>query len=243
MAARDVQLARLTGGWLHLAHVSTLGTVEILRRARSQGIAVTAEVTPHHLTLTDEWVLGRHGVNGRGATVPLSAYDTRCKVNPPLRAGRDTAALVQALADGEIDAIATDHAPHASNDKDCTFDEAAFGISGLETAFGLLMRLVHEGKVSLNTLIEKLTIGPAKVLGKHGAGLGTLRPGSQADIAILDPDAEWTVDSSRFASKGRNTPVDGIALKGAVAATLAGGKIVHQAHGLKITGGAQQRSE
>ena len=231
MAARDIQLAELTGGRLHLAHVSTAGTVELVRRAKEKGLAVTAEVTPHHLTLTDEWVLGGQGGVDRYAPLGASAYDTNCKVNPPLRTASDIAALAQALRDGVIDAIATDHAPHAASDKDCTFDEAAFGISGLETAFGLLMRLVHDGRLTLNAVIERFTIGPARVLGKHGAGLGTLRPGSPADVTILDPNAGWTVDSRTFASKGRNTPLDGVKLKGAVAATLVGGGVVYQLRG------------
>ena len=224
MVARDISLAELTGGRLHLAHVSTAEAVELVRLAKQRGVDVTCEVTPHHLTLTDETLLG--SVDAGKKFDPLSpfAYDTRAKVNPPLRARTDMEAMVEALVDGTIDMIATDHAPHGSVDKLTTLDEAAFGISVLETALGSLMSLVHGGALTLPTLIERLTAAPARFL---GADLGTLKPGSPADVTIFDPDAEWTVDASRFASKGRNTPLDGTKLRGRVTATLAGGRVVY----------------
>ncbi len=222
MVARDIALAALTGGRLHLAHVSTAGSVELLRRAKERGLPVTAEVTPHHLMLTDEWVLGYRDEGLR--TPPAFPYDTTTKVNPPLRAQKDVQALRRAVKEGMVDAIATDHAPHTLLDKLCTYDEAAFGISGLETALGLLMGLVHQGTLDLPTLINRLTASPAAVL---GLPLGTLKEGAFADVAIIDPDREWVVDVAAFASKGRNTPLAGATLKGKVVATLFGGAVVH----------------
>ncbi len=220
MVARDIALAELTGGRLHLAHVSTAGAIALLERAKEKGLPVTAEVTPHHLALTEEWVLGYRG-ESLGAASP---YDTTTKVNPPLRTLGDTQALQRALRAGVIDAIATDHAPHTLLDKLCTYDEAAFGISGLETAFGLLMGLVHQGALDLPTLVERLTAAPAAIL---GLPLGSLKKGAPADIAVLDPEREWVVDVTTFASKGQNTPLAGITLKGKVVATLYGGAFVH----------------
>jgi dihydroorotase len=237
MVARDLALADLTGARLHVAHVSTHGAVELIRRAKERGIPVTAEVTPHHLTLTEERILGKewdkHGdviavsqspKRGEGAA-KQSQYDTNAKVNPPLRTLVDITYLIQGLKDGVIDAIATDHAPHTLADKDCELTLAASGISGFETAFGCLMGLVHEGEISLTTLISKLTCGPARVIDKD-SGLGTLKVGAPASIAILDPDREWVVDSRRFASKGKNTPYDGYEFKGKVVATIVNGKVV-----------------
>jgi dihydroorotase len=190
-------------------------------------VRVTAEVTPHHLTLTDEVVA--FGAHGGWELV----YDTNAKVNPPLRSQEDVDACVAGLADGTIDCIATDHAPHAVVEKLCEFDDASFGISGLDTAFGLCMRLVHEGKLSLETLIERLTVGPARALGlgRIVPGLGALDtgPNAPADLVLLDPGAEWVVEPERFASKGKNTPLGGVTLKGAVVMTIAGGKVVHEA--------------
>jgi dihydroorotase len=231
--ARDIALAEETGSRLHIAHVSTRGAVEAIRRAKVRGVAITAEVTPHHLTLTDEIVA--FGAEG-GATVEGLAYDTNAKVNPPLRSPEDVAACVEGLADGTIDCIATDHAPHALIEKLCEFDDAAFGISGLETAFALCMRLVHEGALPLAVLVERLTIGPVRALAldRRVAEIGTLREGAPADIAIIDPDAEWTVEPERFASKGRNTPLAGVRLRGRVVATLAGGRLVHDAREVAV---------
>ena len=213
IVARDLALARLTGGWLHVAHVSTEGSVELIRRAREEGIRVTAEVTPHHLTLTEERVMG---------------YDTSAKVNPPLRTERDVQALIQGLKEGVIDIIATDHAPHTEADKRCEFALAAFGISGFETALGSLMSLVHNGQLTLPALISRLTSGPARIIGDRYGKLGTLAIGAPADITIFDPDRSWVVDTSAFASRGRNTPLAGSTLKGRVMATISQGKLVYQ---------------
>jgi dihydroorotase len=220
MVARDLALAHLTGGWVHIAHVSTAGSVELVRKAKAQGVRVTTEVTPHHLLLTDEWVMGKS--NG-----PLGphAYDTNAKVNPPLRTRKDTEALLAGLKDGTLDAIATDHAPHSQVDKECEFDKAAFGISGIETAFGLLMGLVHQGKLDLSLLIARLTAGPARIAGQ---GYWGLKVGAPAELAILDLERSWTVDPSRLLSLGKNTPLGGISLRGKVMATVFGGKVVFQ---------------
>ena len=231
MVARDINLAELTGGRYHVAHLSTAGALELVRRAKERGMTnVTAEVTPHHLTLTDEAILGRtaDGSNGSGAYAPLTsaAYDTTAKVNPPLREQADMEAMIQGLRDGVIDLIATDHAPHNRTDKECTFHEAAFGISTLETALGQLMSLVHSGAIDLPLLIEKMTLAPARFLRR--TDIGTLKQGAPADITIIDPETEWVVDTAQFASKGKNTPLQGAILKGHVHATLLEGQVVYQ---------------
>jgi dihydroorotase len=213
MVARDIALAELTGARLHIAHVSTSGSVDLVRAGKKKGVRVTCEVTPHHLTLTEEKVMG---------------YDTNAKVNPPLRTQKDIAALIEGLKDGTIDAIATDHAPHTALEKLCEFAYAPFGISILETAFGMVMGLVHAGKIDLNLLISKMTCEPAKILGERFGKLGTLEVGSPADIVLIDPDKEWTVDPLTFASKGKNTPLGGVKLKGKVVTTFYQGKIVFQ---------------
>lgn len=226
MVARDIALAEITGGRLHLAHVSTAGAVRAVRDAKERGLNVTCEVTPHHLTLTDRAVLGRCGDLAPGEFDPLTlqAYDTNAKVNPPLRSGVDADAMVEALADGVVDVVATDHAPHGPVEKLCTFDDAAFGISGLETALGSVMSLVHSGRIGLPALIEAMTAKPAKFLRDSSATvderLGTLQAGAPADVTIFDPEAEWVVDPSEFASMGRNTPLAGMTLRGRVAATI-----------------------
>jgi len=217
--ARDLALAELTGAKLHIAHVSTEGSMGLIRRAKEKGIRVSAEVTPHHLTLTEERVIG---------------YDTNAKVNPPLRTIKDIEALIGGLNDNVIDIIATDHAPHTEADKLCEFALAEFGISGFETALGSLMSLVHDGKLNLYTLIAKLTYEPAKILGDKYQKLGTIALGSPADVTIFDPDKEWVVDTKDFASKGKNTPLNGSVLKGKVMATIFRGKLVCQDNSLKI---------
>ena len=214
---RDLALARQTGGHLHIAHVSTEGSVELIRHGKEQGIRVTAEVTPHHLTLTEEAALG---------------FNTSAKVNPPLRTRRDVQALIRGLNEGIIDIIATDHAPHTEADKQCEFALAASGISGLETVLGSLMSLVHTGELSLNTLIARLTSEPARILNYEK--LGTLAVGAPADITIFDPDKEWAVDTRYFASRGKNTPLAGSVLKGKVMATLFQGKPVYKDDSIKI---------
>lgn len=231
MVARDIALAELTGARVHIAHVSTAGSVELIRRARARGLPVTAEVTPHHLCLTHEAVLLGAGVltGGRLGESPGGlAYDTDAKVNPPLRTPEDAAACLAGLLDGAVDCIATDHAPHAVEDKLCEFDQAAFGISGLETALALCLSLVHEGRLALPALIEKLTVGPVRALGldRRIEGLGTLSAGAPGDVTLIDPEAEWTVEPERFASMGRNTPVAGRTLRGRVVATLYEGRVV-----------------
>ena len=221
MVARDLSLAQLTGGRLHIAHVTTKGSVDLIRRAKENGIQVTAEVTPHHLTLTEEKVIG---------------YDTNTKVNPPLRTKRDIQALIQGLKENVIDIIATDHAPHTEADKLCEFGIAAFGISSLETALGSLMSLVNDGQLTLATLISKLTYEPAKLIGNKYGKLGTLDIGASADVAILDPNMEWIVDTEAFASKGKNTPLAGSMLKGKVMATISQGKLVYKDDSITVKG-------
>ncbi len=247
--ARDIMLAEHTGAHLHICHVSTAGGVEYIREAKRRGVRVTAEVTPHHLTLTDRWVMGtlaryvdetqehaehlhREAKKTRDKELRsklwldplmLAPYDTSTRVSPPLRSQRDIEALLEGLTDGTIDAIATDHAPHAFEDKACEYGVAACGISGLETALGLVLTLVHTGALDLMNVVAKLTEGPAQVLGRSPA---TLRPGQPADIVIFDPEQLWTVDPTTFASKGKNTPIRGQQLKGQVMLTMVNGKIV-----------------
>jgi dihydroorotase len=223
--ARDIVIAAEAGLPVHLAHISTRAALELVRSAKQRGLPVTAEVTPHHLTLTHEAVAFSQNESNGNATL---IYDTNAKVNPPLRTADDVAACVAALRDGVIDAIATDHAPHADFEKACEFDEAAFGISGLETALGLCMSLVHSGDIDLPTLIERLTVGPVRALGldRSVSGLGSLAEGAPGDVVLLDPEAEWTVEPERFASKGRNTPLAGRTLKGKVVATVYCGEVV-----------------
>ena len=235
--ARNIALAELAGAHLHVAHVSTAGSVELIRAAKARGVQVSAEVTPHHLALTDEAVMLAAPVLSEveGADSPGGlAYDTNAKVNPPLRPAADVQACIEGLADGIIDAIATDHAPHAIEDKLCEFDFAAFGISGLETALALCLTLVQavgavrEPPLQLPVLIERLTAGPVRALGlaRFVPGLGSLAEGAPADVLVFDPDAEWIVEPERFASKGKNTPLAGRTLRGKVVATVYGGRPV-----------------
>ena len=231
MIARDISLAQATGGQLHVAHVSTAGSVPLVRRAKDLGLRVTAEVCPHHLTITEEWTLGDQG---KGTGRSEWSYDTSTKVYPPLRSRLDAVALVEALADGTIDCIATDHAPHDVASKQVTYQDAAFGISVLETALGSALQLVHDGRISLLSLVERLTVGPANVLGAGYGPLATLAAGTPADLVIFDPGVEWTVDATEFASKGRNTPLDGAKLRGRALATILGGKFTFLSEDLKI---------
>jgi len=212
MIARDIMLSELAGTRLHIAHVSTAGSVELIRLAKGRGAAVTAEATPHHLTLTEDAV---------------SDYDPNTKVNPPLRTELDRKALIKALADGTIDAIATDHAPHNIIDKEAGFEEAAFGLVGLETLLPLALALVRNKMITMKRMIEALTAAPARILGLSGKG--TLSKGSDADITIFDPDDAWIVQSSRFKSKSRNTPFEGLRVTGRVRYTIVGGEVVHTA--------------
>ena len=211
MVGRDVLLAGLTGGHVHLCHVSTRGSVALIRRGKEEGIRVTAEVTPHHLTLTDR---------------ACERYDTHAKMNPPLRESEDVAALRQALKEGVIDCIASDHAPHAYDAKEAAFDDAPFGIVGLETAFGVAhTELVGSGLLTLPELIHRMSTAPAAMFHLPG---GTLKPGAAADVVVLDVAARWTVDPTAFLSKSRNTPFAGRALTGRAVLTVVGGKIAHQ---------------
>ncbi len=207
---RDVLLAELTGGRLHIAHASTAASVDAVRRGKARGVRVTAEATPHHLLLTDE-------------AVRASEYDTSTKMNPPLRAEADRQALLQGLRDGAVDCIATDHAPHTVDDKKVEYDQAANGIVGLETAVSLCLdRLVGSGLVSLARLVELLSTRPAAILGLPG---GTLAAGAPADVTVLDLARRVKVDPARFLSKGRHTPFAGWTLKGGPALTVVGGRI------------------
>jgi dihydroorotase len=212
IVARDILLAELTGGHVHLAHMSTAGSVRLIREARSRGVRVTAEVTPHHLTLTD---------------VCCEGYNTNAKMNPPLREPADVDATKKALADGTIDCIATDHAPHPYDAKETEFDFAPFGVVGLETALGIaIAELVEPGIMGLAALVRCLTSVPASIVHLPA---GTLARGTAADVVVFDPGEPWTVDPAAFHSKSRNTPFAGRALRGRVRWTMVGGRVVHRA--------------
>ena len=212
MVARDLLLAELTGGHVHLCHMSTRGSVELIRRARDRGVRVTAEVTPHHLALTD------HACEG---------YDTHAKMNPPLREAADVAALRAGLKDGTIDCVATDHAPHAYDEKEAAFDDAPFGIIGLETAFGVChTELVQGGVLTIPELLLRMSTGPARAFHLPG---GTLAQGAPADLAVFDVATPWTVDVGRLWSKSRNTPFAGRRLVGRAVLTVVAGRVVHEA--------------
>jgi dihydroorotase len=211
IVARDALLAERTGGRVHVAHVSAARSVEIIRRVKERGIRMTAETTPHYLLLTDEAVIG---------------YPTSSKMNPPLRSERDRDALIEAVVDGTIDCLATDHAPHTDIEKDADFDSAPFGIVGLETALGAYLKaLVEPGHLSLMDLVSRMTVGPYRVLGRTG---GTLETGAEADVTVFDPSSRWTVRASDFESKGRSTPFEGWDLPGRVLMTVVGGRIAYQ---------------
>ena len=210
MVARNVSLAELTGARLHLAHISTAGSVRMVREAKARGLKVTAEACPHHFTLTEELTRG---------------YNTHAKMNPPLRTSQDVQAIKEGLRDGTIDVIATDHAPHATQEKQQEFTEAPFGIVGLETALPLTLALVEEGVLTLESAVDKLATAPAKAFSLNA---GTLAVGAPADLAIVDPGLEWEVDPSRFRSKSRNTPFAGWKVKGRVTTTIVSGRVVYE---------------
>ncbi|MBX3328224.1 MAG: dihydroorotase [Nitrospira sp.] len=212
MVARNLSLSELTGARLHLAHISTAGSVRMVREAKARGILVTAEACPHHFTLTEELVRG---------------YNTHAKMNPPLRTWTDVQAIREGLRDGTIDAIATDHAPHATQEKQQDFTEAPFGIVGLETALSLTLGLVEDGVLSLEQAVQKLTAAPAAAFGLKK---GTLAVGADADVVIVDQDEQWVVDPARFRSKSRNTPFAGWKVKGRVQTTIVGGRVVFEAN-------------
>lgn len=211
MVARNLALSELTGARLHLAHISTAGSVRMVREAKSRGIPVTAEACPHHFTLTEELVRG---------------YNTHAKMNPPLRTWTDVQAIKDGLRDGTIDVIATDHAPHATQEKQQDFTEAPFGIVGLETALSLTLGLVEEGVLSLEQAVQKLTSAPAAAFGLNK---GTLTVGADADVVVVDQQEQWEVDPSKFRSKSRNTPFAGWKVKGRVNVTIVGGRVVFEA--------------
>ena len=209
-AIRDCALAKLTGARVHLAHVSTRGAIEAVRRAKDAGLAVSCEVAPHHWTLTDEAV---------------AEYDTNTKMSPPLRSQEHVEAILEGMKDGTIDAIATDHAPHHADEKALEFDEAPFGITGLETAVSLAFDLVNRGLISLERVVEMCATNPARIFGLRDRGC--LIENAHADVTILDPQVEWVFDAKRSRSKSRNTPFHGRTLTGAAVATIVGGRLVY----------------
>ncbi|NLN60202.1 MAG: dihydroorotase [Deltaproteobacteria bacterium] len=214
MIARDILLSAYTGAAVHIAHVSTRGAVALLRNAKAGNIRVTAETAPHYFTLSDEL---------------LREFDTRLKVNPPLRSADDVLAIKEGLRDGTIDAIASDHAPHADTEKALEFEYALSGMIGLETSLALSLRLVKEGCLTLSQLVSKMSTNPAKIL---GLPLGTLRPGAIADITVIDPDRHWNVDSQQFHSKSRNCPYENWPMQGKAVMTFVGGEIKYNGSSL-----------
>ena len=216
MIERNARLAELAGARIHIQHITTAGGIEILRNAKARGVRITGEATPHHWTLTDD---------------AIATYDSNAKMNPPLREAEDVAALKEAIGDGTIDCIATDHAPHTQSEKEVEFASAPFGILGLETSLALVITgLVEPGVITLERAIELMTSAPANILELDA---GTLTEGGLADVTIFDPKAEWTVDAELFASKSRNTPFNGATLRGRVMATLCNGTVVYQHDGPK----------
>ena len=220
MVQRDASLAELTGGAVHIAHMSARQSLDAVRYGKARGARVTCEVTPHHFVLND------------GMLASPRPYDTNVKMNPPLRAEADRAAMMTGLIDGSVDAIATDHAPHHYDEKQVEFDQAPFGITGLETAVSLCLdRLVHAGAITLSRLIELLSVNPARILNVTG---GSLSEGAPADITMLAPDLQVTVDAARMRSKSKNTPFGGWDLRGGVAATIVGGRVVYANESVKL---------
>jgi dihydroorotase len=215
MVERDISLAELTGGHVHVAHMSARQSLRAVRGGKARGVRVTCEVAPHHFTLTDE-----------SLNSPLQ-YDTNVKMNPPLREAADREAMLEGLADGSVDAIATDHAPHHADEKMVEFDRAPFGIVGLETAVPIVFdRLVHTGRITVRRMVELLSVNPARILGIPG---GSLAEGARADVTILAPDQPVSIRAAALRSRSKNTPFDGWELRGAVAATLVGGSFVYRA--------------
>lgn len=211
IVARDLILAETTGARYHVAHISSMGAVRLIREAKSRGLRVSAEVTPHHLLFTDEALL---------------SYDTYCKVNPPLREEEDRAALREALADGTIDCIATDHAPHTDLEKDCEFEAASVGINGLESAIGSMLQLVRDGVLRPLRFVETLSAAPARLIPDYEGG--SLKEGRPADVTVLDPEARWILEQSALRSKSHNTPLLGRELMGRPVMTIVGGNVVHE---------------
>ena len=228
---RDIALAAETGARLHLTHLSTGAALEAVRRARARGLPVTCDVTPHHLAMTDAWVAGSRQFaweDGPADGEPLDpdrAYDGRCRVNPPLASREDALALLAGLADGSVDAIATDHAPHPPQRKLVPFDDAAPGLIGLETALSLGLAAVAAGRLELATLVAALSIRPAEIIGERRS----LALGQAADLVVFDPEARWRVEASALASASSNTPLLGMELPGVVRMTVADGRITYRA--------------
>ena len=210
MAQRDIALAELTGGRVHIAHMSARQTLDAVRYGKARGAKVTCEVAPHHWTLTDD---------------ALAEYDTNTKMSPPLRSQNHVAALLEGLRDGTVDAIATDHAPHHADEKNLEFDQAPFGITGLETAVGLAFDLVNQGIIDLEQLVRLCSTNPARIFGLKDRG--SLAENAHADVTILDPACEWIFDAATSKSKSRNTPFHGRSMTGAAVATIVGGRVVY----------------
>ncbi|HYR21258.1 MAG TPA: dihydroorotase [Myxococcales bacterium] len=228
MVQRDLLLAEMTGAHLHVAHVSAAGTVRAIREAKARGVHVTAEATPHHFTLTDEAVAGVPAsvpAFRQEDAPPIEPYDTHAKMSPPLRSESDRQAIVGALSDGIIDAVATDHAPHGPLEKDVEFERAANGVVGLETSLALTLALVRAGELALPRAVERLSSGPARCF---GLPYGTLSPGAPADVILVDAERAWKVDPQRFHSRSRNSPFAGWTLRGRVVRTYLEGKLVHR---------------
>ncbi len=245
IVARNILLAELTGGHVHCQHLSTAGSVALLRAAKARGLPVSGEACPHHFTLTDaaiagserfwaadgQGITGYGGLNGKRPAWPN--YDTNFKMNPPLRSARDREAILEGLSDGTLEILCSDHAPHCDYEKEVEFDYAPFGITGLETELALsLMQLVHPRRLSLTDLLAKYTINPARLL---RLAKGTLAPGADGDVTVLDPDREWVFRRSESASKSRNNPFDGWPLKGRAVVTVVAGKIVWREQNLCAT--------
>jgi dihydroorotase len=225
--ARDIKIAGETGGWLHVLHVSTGHGADLIRRGKRAGVNVTAEVMPHHLLMSDEWVAGSRAFHNVDEPVGPAAQpgDPNTKVNPPLRTAADTKLLLAALQEGVFDVIATDHAPHASEDKPAgDFDRSAFGLSGLEFALPMMLALVRAGHLTLGEIVRRLSVEPSRILHLPG---GTLAPGSVADIVVFDPDERWSVDAGSLQTKSGNTPLIGMELRGRVKLTLVDGEKRH----------------
>jgi dihydroorotase len=225
MVARDISLTSHTGGHLHVAHISTEGSVRLIREAKKRGVHVTSEVTPHHISLTERAVCNDLTTGKISKVFLPNAYNTYAKVAPPLRTPKDVSALIDGVVDGTVDIFATDHAPHAYEDKNTTFESAAFGISALETTLSSLLSLVSQNKISLNTALRNLTQAPAKIL---NLPLGSLSPGAIADIVAFNPQEVWRVSSESLLSNGKNTPWLDKTMVGKVVLTIANGEIVYQ---------------
>jgi dihydroorotase len=221
---RDIQLAEETGGWLHVLHVSTERGARSIAEARLRGVNVTAEVMPHHLTLTDEWVAGRKRFAGEGEPVVIGPPDPNAKVNPPLRPERDAIALIRAVREGVFDFMATDHAPHAEQDKPDDLSRAAFGMSGLELALPTMVRLIERGELDWPQVVALFTSGPARTLRIDGGRIGI---GDPADVTVIDPARSWVVDAGTLRTRSLNTPLLGFTMRGRAVLTIVDGKVLH----------------